>query len=66
MKTKGVRLGGTMVRGDVRNYIYCKTHAINAVTWPIKTVHHLHIPSADNIFGKCIPTTGVDVEDIEK
>lgn len=57
------RGGGKEMGGDGGTYIHCKTRVINTVTRPIKIDI---IPSADNIFGKCIPIAGVDVEDIEK
>lgn len=64
MKTKGAQCSRGREQGaDGGHILHCKTRAINAVTWPIKVCI---IPFADNIFGKCIPIAGVDVEDIEK
>lgn len=62
MKTKGARHDGSR-EGAARRWGHIHTCVINTFTRPIKIYI---IPSADNIFGKCIPIAGVDVEDIEK
>uniref|UniRef100_A0A1A9VZP7 Receptor-type tyrosine-protein phosphatase N2 n=1 Tax=Glossina brevipalpis TaxID=37001 RepID=A0A1A9VZP7_9MUSC len=33
---------------------------------PLISISHFSFQNTDNIFGKCIPTSGVDVDDIEK